>query len=335
MQARHCSRRLVRVYASQADWVVFKGGPGRGGWNQAALRSADAKDEPEVEAVDSPILWFNDSGNIIIRSIPDTDMTPPQRTMYKVHKYVLAMHCSAFASLFDGPQDAFAVGSEHRDGLPIMDDPEELESFLSALYRPGETHAHCRPSSAEPWEAFPDSYYGILRLAFKYDASEIFGVVLPAVKDQWPSELAAWDRLRVPTSETELFRVFRYPDPGPVIRLGVECSIPDILPLAYYAVSSILTGQKDFKERADILSEFNLTAAEVRTVSLGQMAHGDQLQMSDIAETAVNCSHKAAFCRKAVEERLLAKRAAFWRSLPQLFALDAVVSPNWGSAGET
>ncbi|KAI0048861.1 hypothetical protein FA95DRAFT_1604826 [Auriscalpium vulgare] len=251
---------------------------------------------PAVEDIESPDLWFDD-GNIIIRAIAATDTTPSTRTMYKLHKFVLARHCSVFALLFEGPQDAFAAASEHRDGLPVMDltdQPEELRSFLKALYLPGETHIHCHPSSVpfdDRWTLFPALYYGILRLAFKYDASDIQDVVLPVFKAQWPSKLAGWDQLQVPDPQAAppqdtLMNVdYVHPDPVSAIRLAVECNISHVLPLAYYSLACLLaTAEK--AHRARITSD--LTLEEGRIVFLGFLSFGDVLDLSEMVD---DCPH--------------------------------------------
>ncbi|KAI0048083.1 hypothetical protein FA95DRAFT_1605515 [Auriscalpium vulgare] len=329
-------------------------------------------EEPAFEEIESPELWFND-GNIIIRSVADTSITPSTRTLYKLHKFAIAMHCSVFASLFSGPQDAFAVGSEHREGLPVMDltdDPEELRSFLKALYIPRETHDHLSSHPRPPWEVLPAKYYGILRLAFKYDASDIVEMLLPVLKKQWPSNIAAWDRLRVPHQLPHMpYKI--YVDPLPAIRLGVECNIPDILPLAYYVLACQLSGPR--AQRANLLAL--LTLNDIRTVYLGQMSFKDELDASFLVEKVPECrcmtngpsrgkhvrdwyrevvgantddpvglmrriadiaplltdNFLCTTCRCWLVDTLLKKRKAFWQSLPKLFALDDV-SPHWGTA---
>ncbi|KAI0048901.1 hypothetical protein FA95DRAFT_1604857 [Auriscalpium vulgare] len=186
-----------------------------------------------VQTVESPDLWLED-GNIIIRTL--SQGTPPRHTLYKVHKHVLALHCSAFATLFNGPQGAFDVGSECHDGLPIMDlpdDPDDVSHFLKALYFPQETQRH-KPIASLPmkerWSPFPASYYGILRLTTKYDAQEIRNLVIPVLKAQWPSTLKAYDLLLGEHRG-------RSQRSSKVISLASSCSIPDILPFAFYALA--------------------------------------------------------------------------------------------------
>ncbi|KAI0048859.1 hypothetical protein FA95DRAFT_1604824 [Auriscalpium vulgare] len=203
-----------------------------------------------------------------------------ERPRYKLHKFFLAKHCSAFASLFTGPQAAFDAGSEHRDGLPVMDltdDAEELKCFLKALYIPEETHLHVRhllssaPANAQSrWDIFPPSYHGILRLASKYDARGLRNVLAPLFKAQWPSCLDDWDRLQ--GCDGDEFKAlicdeqYLHPDPVGAIRLAVESDIPDVLPLAFYTVACALSfGQRD---NAKLVS--GLSPDETRRLLLGK-----------------------------------------------------------------
>ncbi|KAI0048870.1 hypothetical protein FA95DRAFT_1557445 [Auriscalpium vulgare] len=339
-------------------------------------------DGPAITDVESPDLWFND-GSIVIRSIADTSTTPPTRALYKLHKSLLAKNCSVFAALFDGPQDAFAAGSEQHDGLPIMelpDNPEELRNFLRVLYIPGEIHTHRRlESSRDPgeaaWEVFPASYYGILRLAFKYDAGDIMDLILLLLKDQWPPKLAAWDRLYMDT-EFGNYKFGNYADPVLAIQLGVECNIPDILPQAYYSLACRLAVTRNPTKRAALLAR--VTTHDLRTVYLGQLSIGDGLHvLVDLSQSIPDCGKSVSSCscgetiikmlesyavrsglsddplrflgvaidhlpntacpacRARAKKALLAKREAFWRSLPSFFALESRVSPTWGEEEKT
>ncbi|KAI0048725.1 hypothetical protein FA95DRAFT_1678073 [Auriscalpium vulgare] len=230
----------------------------------AGTPQASGPDAPSIQSpgqtkgsgdVESPDLCFQDA-SIVIRTLPRD--TPPRRTLYKVHKHILALHCSAFESMFSGPQAAFDAGSEFIDGLPVMDlpdDPDDVVLFLKALYFPKETH-HV-PVARIPGETspvhFPPSYHGILRLATKYGAEDIRDIVVRALKTQWPSTLGGFDTLlsdikvkyNLPTDPGEaipsLFSVRRLfscaRHIGQIISLARLCSIPDVLPLAFHLLS--------------------------------------------------------------------------------------------------
>ncbi|KAI0056175.1 hypothetical protein BV25DRAFT_1762065, partial [Artomyces pyxidatus] len=124
----------------------------------------------------------------------------------RVHKDILALHCTVFASLFDGPQDAFDTGSERHGGVPVVDLPDaanDVRDFLKALHFPQETQRHSRitsPVRNGGWNVFPLSNRGIFRLAAKYDATEIAKLLRPLLVEDWPNVLKDWvflhDKLR-------------------------------------------------------------------------------------------------------------------------------------------
>ncbi|KAI0048902.1 hypothetical protein FA95DRAFT_987578 [Auriscalpium vulgare] len=194
-------------------------------------------------AVQSPDLWLKD-GSIIIRTLPK-GTHPTKITLFKVHKHLLGLHCSVFATLFDGPQEALEVGSEQYDGLPIMelpDDPDDVVDFLRALYFPEQTNQHT-PIVALPfdkrWTAFPPAYSGILRLGTKYDAPSLKKIASAALKAQWPSTLSAWDGIQWRDTASEpsscsAYIQYLHPDSAKVITLASSCGEYDVLTLAYY-----------------------------------------------------------------------------------------------------
>ncbi|KAI0314498.1 hypothetical protein OF83DRAFT_443312 [Amylostereum chailletii] len=149
--------------------------------------------ESDTPDVKSAQLWFTD-GNIILRTV--SNATTPQRTVYKVHKSVLALHATFFRDLFDGPQAAFVTGSESYEDLPLMDMPDsqmDVESFLKALYFPEYTRRHY---ASPRLKSLPEGYAGILRMATKYDAENLRETVVAAFKKLWPSKLTEWLELQ-------------------------------------------------------------------------------------------------------------------------------------------
>ncbi|KAI0055905.1 hypothetical protein BV25DRAFT_1921447 [Artomyces pyxidatus] len=200
----------------------------------------------KVKIVQSRTLWLPD-GNIIVRA--SSRATHPTRTfhMYKVHKFILAMHCAAFAALFEGPQMPFEDASEKHDGVPVMDlpdSPHDVGNFLKALYFPQtQLHAHIsNPFVEGVFFVFHDSYSGILRLAVKYDASRIRDLVKDVLVMEWPSRIEDWDALQDTLSKEEAERETvapLYPNPGRAIRLGTDCNVPEVLPCAFYDLTRI------------------------------------------------------------------------------------------------
>ncbi|KAI0055895.1 hypothetical protein BV25DRAFT_1903501, partial [Artomyces pyxidatus] len=244
-------------------------------------RTEDRDGCVEVSVVESEELWLQD-GSIIIRTTSHD--LPQVHTLYKIHKYVLSLHCAFFSSLFDGPVGALDAGSEQHDGCPIMDlpdDPEDVRNFLMALYFPAETHLHVAALCAdrqdvESGDLFPQSYFGILRLAHKYEASSIRKLVVEALEAQWPSELDDWTDMREDRGRLQLWkRVKPLPLPDKVIRLAFDCNVPSVLPAAFYDLACIIdanaqSGSKELRQAeltllsADELSKLLRGKAAIR-----------------------------------------------------------------------
>ncbi|KAI0048890.1 hypothetical protein FA95DRAFT_986434 [Auriscalpium vulgare] len=248
---------------------------------QTATKDADqSKVQKEVQNdVESVDLWLSD-GNIIIRSVPVG--ASRTRTLYKVHKSTLARHCDAFASLFDGPHAALDAGSEHRDGIPVMDlpdDADDLRHFLKALYDWREMQIHRPMSAIAPdgrWNIVPPSYFGILRLAVKYGADDLQDLVKTVLRAQWPSTLQGWDELQsCPVDETHTCigdTAYLPPNPARAIRLAIDCDLPEIIPTAYYALSCLLrtfTSEGRVPNMRSLLA--GLATEEVASVFRSQM----------------------------------------------------------------
>ncbi|KAI0046921.1 hypothetical protein FA95DRAFT_1606490 [Auriscalpium vulgare] len=188
-------------------------------------RSENDSESDTFNIVRSPELWFP-TGDIIIRATSEATASPRTRTLYKVHKDILALHCTAFADIFGGPQAAFEGVSEQDEGAPVMDltDAEEdVAAFLKALYFPTETHSHSKASNpylnGRDWKLIPPSYHGILRLATKYVAQGIRKVIIEALLLEWPTELSEWDKLRTVQRTRIPFSSQSYPMPGTPVTL--------------------------------------------------------------------------------------------------------------------
>ncbi|KAI0054914.1 hypothetical protein BV25DRAFT_1833474 [Artomyces pyxidatus] len=224
--------------------------------------STQEKDSTEQIIIrESPDLWLKD-GNLIIRTVSKD--SPPTHTLYKVHKHILALHCSVFASLFDGPHDALDLGSEHRDGVPVMDlsdDADDVRDFLKALYFSKETHRHSPPTAPGRRNVFPLSYHGILRLAAKFDAQDLRDLLVPLLKADWPSVLDEWEALQDAASEQPwneggaLDCTAAHPRSAVnTILLATECAVPDVLPAAFYELASAADFFPSDPFRAQVLS---------------------------------------------------------------------------------
>ncbi|KAI0057275.1 hypothetical protein BV25DRAFT_1902750 [Artomyces pyxidatus] len=184
----------------------------------------------EFRIVESDALWLQD-GNLIIRTTSTS--TPPTRTLYKVHKYTLALHCEVFSSLWNGPQTAFEVASEKYNGLPIMDLTDEEEddwNFLKALYLPKATQVHAPMSN--PFREY--EYY----LGMREEAD-------PEVPDI-------------------------YPNPTRAIRLAMDFNVPDVVPIAFYDLACAVESASGRFSRTEDLSD--LTPEDLRRFIQGRTA---------------------------------------------------------------
>ncbi|KAI0318425.1 hypothetical protein OF83DRAFT_1171113 [Amylostereum chailletii] len=178
-----------------------------------------SQDDAPIITNKSSELWMED-GSIVLRAL-----YPCKRSakVYRVHKSSLALHCSFFRDLFEGPQDEFVAASDKYEDLPVLDmhdTLQDVDDFLRAIYEPDfmlrhrNLHDHGLSMSD-----FPNMYGGILRLSRKYDAPRIRAVVVQAIEDQWPTTLAAWDA-REAAIRAQLddrapqYKTNHYPDPG-------------------------------------------------------------------------------------------------------------------------
>ncbi|KAI0045980.1 hypothetical protein FA95DRAFT_1680108 [Auriscalpium vulgare] len=233
---------------------------------------------PEVHITKSDIVWVPD-GDLVIRTVEKDSEGPfVVHTLYRVHKAVLALHCGAFASMFQGEQAAFEVASERYEGVSVMELPdaaEDVKHFLDAMYHPKRLRRH-QPEFGEVslyeerWPEFPESYCGVLRLATKYDAQDMRQQVGTALAQLWPYDLDDWDAVE------ELATGFGpdYREPGKYIRLATANDMPEVLPAMFYdlaratdnALSEMeLEDQEQYKADLDLL-----TPSELRRLILGK-----------------------------------------------------------------
>ncbi|KAI0064041.1 hypothetical protein BV25DRAFT_1853259 [Artomyces pyxidatus] len=231
---------------------------------------SDSSVETLVEGVKNSEPWLND-GNIIIRT-----RTGPQRSLYKVHKSVLALHCHSSSNLLDTISHTELEAAEHdlHDGVPIVDLEDadnDVKSFLKVLYHPEESQRHLPRSFNGRFHmsTFPPTYAGVLRLATKYRASSIREIIVRALKMEGPTELSRWDHQR------SLFNLSASADPAHAIVTARESDVPVILPTAFYHLLVVQEMQDPDPPagktvlRADLSI---LTADDLRKLTLGRAA---------------------------------------------------------------
>ncbi|TDL27773.1 hypothetical protein BD410DRAFT_739026 [Rickenella mellea] len=166
-------------------------------------------------------------------------------TFYRIHRFMLSIHSYVFRDMFTLPPAA--DGSiETYDGVPIVhlpDSAEDMDGLLNVLYDPSRIlfnkYDPCAPAKIS----------GVLKLARKYDFTNLRLRTIEHYIQAWPSTLHEWDLLEQtigvwrpdPDNDDEIeFLDAVFPEPGAAIRLARECDIPQILPSAFYHLSRLL-----------------------------------------------------------------------------------------------
>lgn len=86
---------------------------------------------PRFEHHDS--LYLEDGNVCLVSGLSDSPLSP--RTLFRVHKSLLARHSPVFKDMFAFPADA--ANQDQYEGLPLVvmqDSTNDIEVFLLALY---------------------------------------------------------------------------------------------------------------------------------------------------------------------------------------------------------
>lgn len=165
---------------------------------------------------------------------------------FRVHKSVLGSHSKVFSDMFALPSSAENEKYDGVDSVQMPDDAEDLEDLLRALYYPGTILSMLE--NRNPLAAI--KYKGILLLSQKYFVRVLQKLLRARFRADWPSTLPEWDKLMehyASLSATALpqhdaasqFIDNRMLEPASAIRLAREANIPEILPAAFYMLSTI------------------------------------------------------------------------------------------------
>ncbi|OAX44698.1 hypothetical protein K503DRAFT_678322, partial [Rhizopogon vinicolor AM-OR11-026] len=169
-----------------------------------------------------------------------------QTHAFKVHKSVLGSHSRVFADMFALPS---AIELEMYDGVDSVnmpDDAKDLEDLLRALYYPATILSMLE--NRNPLAAM--KYRGIFMLSQKYFVRVLQKLLRARFRADWPSTLQEWDKLMeqydglsestVPQHDAaSQFVDNRMLEPASAIRLAREANLPEILPAAFYMLSTI------------------------------------------------------------------------------------------------
>ncbi|KAJ3768486.1 hypothetical protein FB446DRAFT_650367 [Lentinula raphanica] len=166
-------------------------------------------------------IWFKD-GNIVLIS---------ESFIFKIHSGQLERHSEIFAGMFDIPQPPEQDLIDGCPSIKMLDNPDDLYYFLSALYD-GLHFASPRPLHFARLAA-------VLRLSTKYFVPHLRQQCLERLKLDWPIDLEGWDaREAEATTIKGAYNPRQYTaHPILVIELAIELGLNEILPSAFYDLS--------------------------------------------------------------------------------------------------
>ncbi|CAE6530606.1 unnamed protein product [Rhizoctonia solani] len=304
----------------------------------------DAEDEFIITGGKHERFWLDD-GNVVLVA------KPPSQTQFRVHQSVLSRQSPVFKELFSYPSRAKFEKIHGCPVVPLGDTEEDIAALLSALYD-GLTLQRTTVSDVETTS-------GQLRLATKYQISNIRDKILSYLREEYPLQLSDVD-YKIPEKE-KLY------DPISIIQLGV----PELLPYAWYRLArhsfsreggdtSRLSNQEMYRlmvgreKLRSHLVVFALSAPPQNSshpCTLGEQNQGQEWcqaaaqaywttavlplaastldplhalnKLSRIPEERYGfCPSCAAWCAHVLRE----KRAELWSCVPNYFGLDKVES---------
>ncbi|KAF8590732.1 hypothetical protein K439DRAFT_1381509 [Ramaria rubella] len=286
-----------------------------------AKRSRD-DDSENIQRSDS--LYFTD-GDIVLLSLPREEVV----TAFKVDRVFLSRSSPVFHGMLSLP---LPENVEKFDNVPLVrlqDKVEDLISFLKALY-----DFSTIPTKRNDRHTV-SKVAGILRLATKYEVDNLRGLIITILSTDWPSDLASWDKNEAEIAEMSQpldYPMDLYlPEPCEVILLAYECSVPELLPAAFYHLSRIPSFM-DFTDDQDFSSdEFRLNISKGgRTAAYFLLSSRDLLRLMKGRDAISNffffrCRdvNNSEALRAQCTQQDPRKREACWESLMTYLHLDA------------
>lgn len=176
-------------------------------------------DEFVITGGKHPRFWLED-GNVVLVA------KQPSQTQFRVHQSVLSRQSPVFKELFSYPSRARFERIHGCPVVPLGDSEDDIAALLSAVYD-GLTLRRNTPSDVETTS-------GQLRLATKYQISNIRDKIMAHLRDEYPLALPDVDRV----SEHQRTKPDQMYDPIAVIQLSnQDCNVPELLPYAWYRLA--------------------------------------------------------------------------------------------------
>lgn len=221
-------------------------------------------DEFVITGGKHPRFWLEDGNVIIVAS-------QPSQTQFRVHQSVLARQSRVFKEMFSRLSGAHFEEIQDHPVVPLDDTEADIAALLSALYD-GLTLQRDSPFDVE-------TISGQLRLATKYEITNIRRKIIAHLRDEYPLTLEDIDRRENSVSEQaprsgsdQLY------DPIAVIQLADQgCDVPEVLPYAWYRLA-----RHSFSDDGDMRCG-RLSSDEMRRLLVGRERLRNQLVQFAIA----------------------------------------------------
>ncbi|KAG9125061.1 hypothetical protein FRC07_009111 [Ceratobasidium sp. 392] len=181
-------------------------------------------DEFVITGGKHPRFWLDDGNVVLVAS-------QPSQTQFRVHQSVLARQSRVFKEMFSYPSRARFERIHGCPVVPLADTEDDIAALLSALYD-GLTLQRDTPFDVETTS-------GQLRLATKYEITNIRRKIIAHLRTEYPLALPDFDRKEgaVESTQRDCKSDHLY-DPIAVIQLADQgCDIPEVLPYAWYRLA--------------------------------------------------------------------------------------------------
>ncbi|QRV84085.1 The BTB (BR-C, ttk and bab)/POZ (Pox virus and Zinc finger) domain [Ceratobasidium sp. AG-Ba] len=215
-----------------------------------------------------PRFWLEDGNVMLVAS-------QPCQTHFRVHQSVLSRQSRVFKEMFSSLNLVRLKEMDDCPVVPLNDTEDDIAALLSALYD-GLTLQRDTPFDVE-------TISGQLRLATKYEITNIRRKIVAHLRDEYPLTLADIDRKESSVSEQASRKAAdQLYDPIAVIKLAEQgCNVPEVLPYAWYRLA-----RHSFSDDGDMRCA-RLSSDDMRRLLVGRERLRSRLVQFAIASVPV------------------------------------------------